>query len=227
MKSWIQKEFTLIELLVVVAIIGILASMLLPSLAKARESAKQAVCVSNLKQINLAMTLYTTDNNDRLPSGNGKDRDTWPSYLDPLIGGGEFIGPTDKTRPNQSDIWNKCPNSKNNARNWFRDGDYAGIFDASYNWPDSLLGVDDPSNSAFFTEGNHEVASSNLGNSWLRVGSSSLENEYNNVTGISWGRVRHMFQQNFVISNVDGSTRPIKWKDITSFTNDHGQWLVP
>ena len=72
-----KRGFTLIELLVVIAIIAILAAILFPAFARARENARRASCQSNLKQIGLGIMQYTQDYDERLPAGRTHDGTAW------------------------------------------------------------------------------------------------------------------------------------------------------
>src|SRR5512142_1231654 len=83
-----SKGFTLIELLVVIAIIAILAAILFPVFAKAREKARQASCLSNQKQIGLAMMQYVQDYDETYPASwltNADYTVYYASYVDSLM----------------------------------------------------------------------------------------------------------------------------------------------
>ena len=78
-----MKPFTLIELLVVIAIIGILATLLLPSLSKAKKAAQMAVCISNTSQLGKAGNLYLKNNKYQFPGkyvNGGQGSQTFPMY---------------------------------------------------------------------------------------------------------------------------------------------------
>ena len=74
---WNRRGFTLIELLVVIAIIAILAAILFPVFAKARESARRTVCISNVKQIGLAWMMYVQDYDELFPPSNSPLNSQW------------------------------------------------------------------------------------------------------------------------------------------------------
>ena len=79
-----RSGFTLIDLLVVIAIIAILAGMLLPALARAKESGRRAKCASNLHNMGLAFIMYADDNESWIPRGNYP---LWWKVLSPTLGG--------------------------------------------------------------------------------------------------------------------------------------------
>jgi prepilin-type N-terminal cleavage/methylation domain-containing protein/prepilin-type processing-associated H-X9-DG protein len=84
-----RRGFTLIELLVVIAIIAILAGLLFPVFAKARERARQTACLSNQRQLMLALTMYAMDNDSKLPYWQqvaGGQAILWSQAILPYVG---------------------------------------------------------------------------------------------------------------------------------------------
>jgi len=112
-----RKGFTLIELLVVIAIIAILAAILFPVFAKAREKARQASCSSNLKQVGLAFIQYTQDWDEKYPAG-GFNTDTASTFFN--YGGyypagwcnGAWAATIQESYVKSKGLW-KCPSSRN------------------------------------------------------------------------------------------------------------------
>jgi prepilin-type N-terminal cleavage/methylation domain-containing protein/prepilin-type processing-associated H-X9-DG protein len=96
-KAPTNRGFTLIELLVVIAIIGILSSLLLPALAKAKGKANRIKCVSNLLQMGMAVQMYAGDFDDRCPPVTRSFEENWIVQLEPYYGNRKILKcPADK-----------------------------------------------------------------------------------------------------------------------------------
>jgi prepilin-type N-terminal cleavage/methylation domain-containing protein/prepilin-type processing-associated H-X9-DG protein len=92
MKQWQNRSgFTLIELLVVIAIIAILAAILFPVFAQARDKARQTSCISNLRQLGTGMMMYVQDYDDTYPSVWYTDTGHWANVILPYLGQGKQI----------------------------------------------------------------------------------------------------------------------------------------
>ncbi|MFA5866097.1 MAG: prepilin-type N-terminal cleavage/methylation domain-containing protein [Phycisphaerae bacterium] len=121
-----KASFTLIELLVVVTIIVVLISILLPALGIARETARKAVCASNLRQLGISLIIYTTENNEIMlpgacqPISNGQ----WPVTLERYSRGGVQISGGELRNARHNSIY-YCPT-------WVaKDDTYPGLLNQS------------------------------------------------------------------------------------------------
>jgi len=201
-KSLRYQAFTLIELLVVIAIIAILAAILFPVFARARESARRASCMSNLKQIALGIMQYTQDYDDTLPR-RGKATEV-----------GASIGWADSLQPylKSTQVF-QCPSEVNPPN---ADPSQAGYTDYWYNGElntKSLAILAFPSQTVMNGDGQTGIQSGfETGNArydYDGCSETKLDGTYVDSAGCS----------------SSTTPAPIKWEDITDYQSPLGRHL--
>jgi prepilin-type N-terminal cleavage/methylation domain-containing protein len=219
-----MKKFTLIELLIVIAIIGILASMLLPSLSRARKRAKEILCINNLKQLSIGLTSYSVDSNGEFPGGQPNiiphTGDRSGSGFRAVHHVNRFLGPAklllDRTAVPELFY---CPSektttieSKHGLRRNFPNDDFS-------------LNPSTYSRSNYHFQGNYKE----LGESgWGRTIKPSLHSNntvvmVENVATVFMPKLRH--RKNLAASYLDGSVRLFKpYADVLSRPTSTTDW---
>jgi prepilin-type N-terminal cleavage/methylation domain-containing protein/prepilin-type processing-associated H-X9-DG protein len=141
-----RRAFTLIELLVVVAIIAILASILFPVFAQAREKARQATCASNMRQVGMALLMYRQDYDEQNVISN--DCDFQPHWMMPQLTLAHYM--------NNFAVW-RCPDDTDVSKTVNeREPCSTRFFSYSYNrWTDGRVNavVDEPASLVVFLDG--------------------------------------------------------------------------
>jgi len=241
LKEISRKGFTLIELLVVIAIIAILAAILFPVFAKARERARSTTCASNLKQFGTAFMMYAGDYDERFPSPGGQAG--WLHVWDHNNGAtlNQYISRGERPKNNSGSIW-WCPGYEGKGLERKQHAASGGYAARSYGMNSYLRGtpdieypasnqvastisqgqIADPAGTVLLYEGIYNRTSGYVG----RAGSMNQVMGYydrpQNEDEIAWSQGWHNGMNQYLW--CDGHVKSMKPETRTQFPQGYPTW---
>jgi prepilin-type N-terminal cleavage/methylation domain-containing protein/prepilin-type processing-associated H-X9-DG protein len=213
-----RHGFTLIELLVVIAIISLLAAILFPVFARARENARRSSCQSNIRQIGLAIKQYTQDYDSHYPivSFSNPDPSGWASNVQPYLKNEQiFQCPSEKNEQGATDsLWptNEYPFNYNYTDYYYNDN-LNWLDDGAGNWDNSQGAINEslltePTRTIVIGDGHNGGWSYSRSSTETDVGSTYVNGVMTPNTGLA-PSVRHLDGANY------------------GFGDGHVKWLRP
>lgn len=216
--------FTLIELLVVIAIIAILAAVLFPVFANARERGRQATCIANMKQLNLGFRMYMDDNGGRMPSINVRWTPGVPSWA-----AADFVGSGfQPARVDQGSLWPYikakgiylCPSDRNKAATAVvgQPKDYELSYSVSemlhLKKLDSEISGNSPSRVAFMV---HEARNNRDGGTG---GINDGNWDWDAAPGVATDEPANVHYDGTIVSFADGHAKRLSYNELKRLSNE-------
>ena len=211
-----MKKFTIIELLIIIAIIGVLASLLLPTLGKARKVSQRTVCLNSIKNVNTGLMMFSDDNAEMIAKNHGSGNSDrfakmdWPYGIDPYLGGKADISTVgwNLFRRYSSEAFYGCPTTNEDSLNTnaVYSSDYGIPVNSVYKTK-SYVGykrttIEKPAESVLLADA-YVIDESGAGRSSFRI------SHYDKVTGFTTD-FKHV-QSTSTYAFFDGHVESIRW----------------
>lgn len=224
-----RKAFTLIELLVVIAIIAILAAILFPVFAQAKNAAKRTVDLSNVRQLGTVITLYTIDSDGRFPLTSFPARtNTWPLRVQAYVknwdifrspGDLSSFWPAPGTPPPAPDAPSNDPRWQFRWTSYYLNAYMSGLYGGTGQFA-NLSAIANPSSTIFMALADDRIAPRDHFHPFFWGTPPESVNPFMN--GATWdaanNRTRELkleaFADSFNVARVDGSARNVRWSQV-------------